>query len=365
MRILIISGSIPPMKCGIGDYTAQLALALGKRPDTTVAVLTDVAATGTTIAEGYFEVLPVAHGWRMRDAWPIIQAVRRWRPDVVHIQYPTQGYGLRKLPWLLPAFLSGLRLPVIQTWHEYYRTVRGMGWHLLNLLWPGSVVVVRPNYRSALAPWLQRLAWGKHFHFIPNASAIPAVQLNAANRLAVRAKFLAPPSQLIVYFGFAYPEKGMDLLFKIADPALHHLVIVGSLDPANPYHQQILEESRQPRWIKRVTVTGFLSASEAARVLAAADAVVLPFRSGGGPWNTSLQAAVIQGTFVLTTSVERQGYSATENVYYAQPHNLVEMQQALQRYAGRRSPPNGTGPFVDWGSIAEQHAQLYRQAVGD
>ncbi len=364
MRILIVAGSIPPMRCGIGDYTAELARTLSQRADATVAVLTDVAAAGGNRAEGSFEVLPVAHGWKASDLLPILQTVRRWRPDLIHIQYPGQGYGRQRLPWLLPELLSGLRLRVVQTWHEYYRTVRGASLNLLNIALPGTVVVVRPNYAATLSPWLRRLAWGKRFHFVPNASAIPVVHMTPAERSAVQAHFNTAGNPLVVYFGFAYPEKGVDLLFQIADPTLHHLVIVGNLDPADPYHQLILETSRRAPWADHVTITGFVSPEEAARVLACADAVVLPFRSGGGPWNTSLQAAAMQGTFVLTSSAEQHGYSAAENTYYARLGDVQEMQQALQLYQGRRNVTDGSGRWPTWESIASQHMAIYRQVRG-
>src|ERR1700733_10933458 len=101
MRILLISGSLPPMKCGVGDYTASLARALGRCKNTSVAVLTDVAAPPVP-PDLEFEVFPIADGWRMLDVFLIASTARRWRPDIVHVQYPTQGYGRRFLPWLLP-----------------------------------------------------------------------------------------------------------------------------------------------------------------------------------------------------------------------------------------------------------------------
>src|ERR1700730_15084523 len=116
MRILLISGSLPPMKCGVGDYTANLAKALGRRKDASVAVLTDVAATPTP-SDFEFEVFPIARGWRMGDIVPIGVTARRWGPDIIHIQYPTQGYGRRYLPWLLPSLFRLVNLPVVQTWH--------------------------------------------------------------------------------------------------------------------------------------------------------------------------------------------------------------------------------------------------------
>ncbi|MEK7692392.1 MAG: glycosyltransferase, partial [Bdellovibrionota bacterium] len=118
----------------------------------------------------------------------------------------------------------------------------------------------------------------------------------------------------MVYFGFIYPNKGVELLFEIAVPEKHHIVLVGYFNEAEPYHKAIMERVRQGRWAGKVTVAGFLPPEEAARILAAADAVILPFLGGGGAWNTSLHGAALQGTFVLTTSGERHGYDARENI---------------------------------------------------
>jgi len=355
------------MKCGIGDYTAQLAETLGKRPGVTVAVLTDVAAQ--PIPSGLsFEVLPLAHGWKMSDALPIMQAVRQWKPDIVHIQYPTQGYGRQKLPWLVPSLLTVLGMPIVLTWHEYFLQgnliqLKGSLLNLPNALLPGGLVVVRPNYHAMMAPWYRRLIRHKVFDFIPNALAIPVVTLNPEERSAVRARLATDARELIAYFGFVYPAKGVELLFEIANPVRHHLVLICDLNATDPYQKMILERSQTAPWAEHVTVTGFLAAEEVSRTLAAADAVVFPFREGGGKWNTSLQGALAQGTFVLTTSRERHGDDAADNIYYARPDDVEDMRQALQTYSERRAPGTGPHDWMDWGSIAEAHLRLYASVL--
>ena len=79
-------------------------------------------------------------------------------------------------------------------------------------------------------------------------------------------------------------------------------------------------------------------------MLAAADAVVLPFRSGGGSWNSSIKAAAVQGTFVLTTSTERHGLDPDGNVYYARPSDAKDLMEALRRHLGRRSACSRPSP---------------------
>ena len=137
MRVLLISGSYPPDACGVGDYTMRLARALAKQPDWEVAVLTGPAASGGAPG-GVTDELPAPTVIHCPGAWAfsalprIVTAVRQWAPDVVHFQYPTQGFFGWRLPALLPALLRCLGFPSVQTWHEPPPTgVRAMIYFLL------------------------------------------------------------------------------------------------------------------------------------------------------------------------------------------------------------------------------------------
>jgi len=360
MKVLLISGSLPPMKCGVGDYTANLATALNRRDDTSIAVLTDTAANPIP-PDFDFEVFPVTDGWRMTDVRRIAKVVRGWSPDLIHIQYPTQGYGESYLPSLLPALFSLVNFPIVQTWHEYHLE-RGKR-NLLNVILGGGLITVRPNYRETMSNWYRWLIRRKRFGFIPSASAIPRVQLNEGERLAIRSDFALPPTRLIVNFGFAYPSKQLEQLFEIADPSCDHLVLICDLNPDDEYHRMILGRVNQEPWLGKVTITGFLPADRVGRILAAADAVVLPFRDGGGIWNTSIHAAVTQGTFVLTTSREVQGFDAAANTYYARPDDVVDMRIALRTYGGHRKDETDKGPASEWDTIADAHRAFYASVL--
>jgi glycosyltransferase involved in cell wall biosynthesis len=356
MRILLISGSLPPMKCGVGDYTANLATALDRRDDTSVAILTDVAANPVP-PNFTFEVFPIADGWRMADVSRIAKMAHRWRPDLVHIQYPTQGYGQSYLPWLLPTLFSLMNVPIVQTWHEYH--MERLRRNLLNAILGGGLITVRPNYRETMPNWYRWLIRRKRFDFIASASAIPRIRLGEEERLAIRSEFALPPTRVVVNFGFAYPSKRIEQLFEIADPSHDHLVLICDLNPDDEYHRVILDRANQEPWLGKVTITGFLSAERVGRILAAADAVVLPFRDGGGIWNTSIHAAVTQGAFVLTTSREDHGYDASGNVYYARPDDVAEMRDALRNYGGSRRPDVDEDPVSEWEAIADAHRAFY------
>jgi len=345
------------MKCGVGDYTAHLASALSRLPRTEVAVLTDVSASPKP-SDFEFEVFPACRGWRMSDLTRIASVFRRWRPDVIHIQYPTQGYGVRYLPWLLPVLFRIALVPVVQTWHGY--DSRRMTRRLLpNSLLSGGLIVVRPEYLEMMDPWYRWLNRRKHTKFIPNASTIPPTRLSEEERAAVRLPFCGTDGRLIVFFGFAYPDRGTELLFQVAEAGQHNLVLISDLNPSNQYHKSLMDQAQSTPWAGKVAVTGYLPAEEVGRILAAADAVLLPFRDGGGMWNTSIRAAISQGTFLLTTSRERHGYDSTDNAYYARPDDVGDMRDALQRYIGTRKDITCVELDPTWESIAQAHTALY------
>jgi glycosyltransferase involved in cell wall biosynthesis len=363
MRILLVSGSLPPMKCGVGDYTAQLAKAIVRCENMSVAVLTDAAATPIP-SDFEFEVFPLAHSWRMADIAPIASMVRRWRPDIVDIQYPTQGYGSGYFPWLLPALFRIANIPVVQTWHEYHPETMGRR-NLLNAMLGGGLIAVRPDYKrmmSALYRWLIRR---KQFRFIPGASAIPTIRLSDAERSALRLRVTSTSNRLVVFFGFAHAAKRIELLFEIADPERDRLALICDLNSADAYQESILKSINRAPWAGKANVTGFLPSDEVARILAAADAVVLPFQNGGGLWNTSIRAATAQGTFVLTTSCERHGYDSSENVYYARPEDVPEMREALRTFIGNRNSETVKDPCSEWDSIASEHVSLFKAVAAE
>lgn len=358
MRVLLITGAYPPMECGVGDYTARLAAVCAQRPGVSVAVLTSTGASGG-LSPG-FELFPVVREWRIAALPAILGVVRSWRPDVIHMQYPSRAYGREIFPWLLPTFLRVAGHRTIQTWHEYYPSSLGALRNIPNALVAGSVIVVRPRYLEKTPAWHRRLIGRTRFDMVPNASAIPIATLGTAERDALRARIGSRDRALIAYFGFLFPHKGVDLLFDIADPASHHLVIVGRVREGDPYHSAIVARARSEPWVGRVTFAGFQPPEDVAAILSASDAVVLPFRDGGGVWNTSLHAAMLQGTFVLTTSSERYGYDAAENVYRARPDDVEEMRRALRVHLGARAQPGSGVIHATWDAVGDAHLSAYR-----
>jgi glycosyltransferase involved in cell wall biosynthesis len=350
------------MKCGVGDYTERLAKSLQDYADIDVSVLTSTSDVPIPPSAGP-AVNPVMSTWGRSGLRDFFCAMHRIQPDILHIQFPTQGYAspisaLSWIPWISRVFQ---RIPVVLTWHEYVPSSEPVILRCMQSMAIGAsaLVVVRPDYPQKMSKLMRVLLGRAPIRFIPNVSNVPSVVLSPEERHAMRERLGCGNSKVIAYFGFTYPHKGTHLLFQIANPQGHHLLLIGNLSARDPYHAELLRLAAAPQWKGKVTVAGFVETEEAARLLAVADAVVFPFMGGGGTWNTSLHAAACQGTFVLVTSTEKNGYDPAANIYYAVPQSIAEMQKALNEYAGIRNP-HRIDAEESWRNLAAEHEMLYR-----
>lgn len=361
IKVLLVTGSYPPMRCGVGDYAERLACALREQPGIEPEVLTTRLPAPPPMDPPW--VRRAMPSWRISALPQFLDIAREFRPDVVHMQYPTQGYCVATGPILIP-MLARWRLgaSVVETWHEYppqgFTKSAVAMWMIATSA--EAVVYVRPDYPRSVSGTLAWMLADKPFRFIPNASVIPAVELSSGERTALREALRCGERRIVAYFGFAYPHKGVDLLFQVADPDQHHLLLIGELLPSDAYHDRLRALAESERWRGKVTITGFVEPERAARLLAVADAAVFPFVNGGGVWNSSLHAAMSQGTFVVVTSRERRGYAADQNIFYAAPGAVDELRAALARYAGNRAAATTLRPDDPWIEIARAHVELYR-----
>lgn len=362
----MVSGSFPPMPCGVGDYAFKLTQVLAAL-SLKVGVLTSTVEVKPPVAAGcHVEVFPAIKHWRLGDLWTFIKILRAWAPEIVHIQYPTQGYAGALMPSLLPLVSRLLGRKVVQTWHEIEAPKgKSLKYFLLRALTPGCVVVVRPRYKEQLSGFPRCVTRLKQFVHIPNGSVVPRIMLDASERTAARKRYLKQQRRLIVFFGFVYPHKGADLLFDIADPATDRIVVAGALQQNTKYGRDIMLRARSDSWNGNVDLLGFVPIAEISVLLSVADAVVLPFRDGGsGEWNSSLHAAVLHGCFVLTTSATKSGYDEANNIYYARMDDVPDMRRALLRYAGTRQTVAALTGEDEWKDIGVRHKKLYCEILG-
>ncbi|MCM8797756.1 MAG: glycosyltransferase, partial [Candidatus Omnitrophica bacterium] len=229
---------------------------------------------------------------------------------------------------------------------------------------PSMLIFVRPRYsEKVLHPHLRWALWKKKSVFIPNASGIYRACLTDTEKETIKKHYLKKQKRLVVFFGFIYHHKGVELLFEIADPASDQIVIAGEVKDNGYFLRHITNLAYTAPWRDKVTITGFLSTDSLAALLSVADAVILPFRNGAGEWNTSIHAAVLNGAFVITTSLTQRGYDTKHNIYFAKIDDIAEMKSALATYSGTRRDYNAEIDRDEWREIADKHYWLYKEVL--
>lgn len=348
------------MFCGVGDYSARLARALREK-GVNLHVLTTLKTSNPEDDPDW--VHRKAPYWTIRYFPEFKSVLDDFRPDLVHVQFPTQGSAPSSTILLARALRN---FKVVSTWHEYppETLTRAKLYQVVLALVSNAVIVVRPAYESRVVGLLKYALGKTPIRFIPNASVIPTKIFDERERDILRRELVGNNKNLITYFGFIYPHKGVEQIFEMADPSRDHVLLIGHLTDTDPYHVQLRRLASSDRWRGHVTITGFIEQELAARYLAASDAVVFPFITGAGDWNSSLHAAMAQGTFAIATSMTREGYDPVENVYYTAPGKVPQMAAALRKHVGTRIPV--ADQAIDpWATIAESHLDLYRKCLAD
>jgi len=94
-----------------------------------------------------------------------------------------------------------------------------------------------------ITPYVALALWKKKPVFIRSASTIPRIDLSEQEKHVLRMHTYKNKLRLIVFFGFASPEKGVELLFDIADPVSDHIVIAGEIDKGGDYYRDIMRRA--------------------------------------------------------------------------------------------------------------------------
>lgn len=366
MRVLLVTGGYPPEPCGVGDYTEKLAKELAKNAEINVGVLTGSNPERIRTESSDTELMDSISQWNFTNLIKIINKARSWKPNIIHFQYPSRAFTRPAFSSLLPLIFRLLGHTVVQTWHEpqsieFNHRIKSFFYFQALRLGATGLIFVRPNYMNLLTEYLVRAIKSIPNVVIPNASPLPASFLNTRDRELLRSKYLGSQRRLVVFFGFINPNKGIHLLFDIADPSVDSLVIIGMSSDDN-YVQLLTKISKLRKWSdEHLHWTGHIPAQDAADLMAVADAVVLPFTDGGGEWNTSIHGALAQGTLVITTSATPIGDDPSKNLYTAEPLNIDEMRAALNRLGGRKI--NSISPKNQWIEIANAHLVFYKKML--
>ena len=335
LRIGLLTGSVPPEPCGVGDFTARLAAELG--------------------AQGVAAELVSGTAWGVTAVPGLRSRLRSLALDLLHIQYPTNGFGSGLAPHLLS--LVGAPMPVVVTLHEHSqaRWRRRLS-SLTFALRSRALIFTTDGERAGFVrtvPWI-----APRSVIIPISSNIPAGAPEPG------------PEPTVVYFGQIRPNKGLDDFLAAARLAEQarlgwRFVIIGAVLPRFRAHAEALRAAAADlavEWILGGT------AEAVGERLRRAHAAYLPFPDGASLRRGSMLAALANGLPVLTTRGGQTPADLAQTVrFVTDPPDLVAaLAGPLADEAERARMAAASLAYAQafaWPRIARRHAGLYRAVV--
>lgn len=373
MKLLMVSGSLPRVVCGIGDYTAVLAAGLARVPAMSVDILTTDDALIDPALVTPATVWRWPAGWQLAALANMVTAIRRRRPDLVHIHYPAVGYG-RALGIVLAPLALRLfgRLPVVLTIHERRERSRPARLTIDLMAMSANRVIVLDSIEAGdlgrHVPGVgSKIVLGEMISTVPVRRGIV--------RSEVRAELSAGLGELVIStFGLLHPRRRVEQIID-ALAVLNRrgvptrLLIMGGeaqYDPevsrryAEELRRQVAERGLAPliNWL------GHVDAGRLSAYLQGSDVCVLLYPSGASGRNTTLRAAIEHGVPVITTEGSSTPTELRKNSRLtfirpdAPPEQLADAildARRNARAAGGSGSPSNLQAHIDL------HLQVYRE----
>lgn len=401
MRLIMIAGTYQQKHCGVADYTAHLKQKLIERGIQPIILTTHKASS----AAEEDDIQGVVKQWSMAELIPLTQAIHASQADVLHIQHAAGTYGFDRAIFLLPLLLklTGWQRPIVTTVHEY-------GW------WEWQPKGIPPRWLEWLKNWGQQHGWwDREDGFLltqsaaiiaTNSSAEATIQARlphlqsrvyripiGANVEAVSVSWRANQHlwqrygwssdvQVIAFFGFLHPVKGLEVLLSAFQNVLVNcphtrLLIMGGIESlalseksAVQYWKQLECRISELSLNNTVRMTGYVSEDIISQNLAGADVGVLPFNHGVTLKSGSLLTLMMHALPVVATRATppepeleallrlippRSIKALTDEMIYllSNPELRLRLGAAAYQFSQQFS----------WNSIADAHVAVYQTVL--
>lgn len=366
-KILVITGSYPPIRCGVGDYTNVLVHNLARYIER-IDVLTSCDAKSEN--NGNINVLPKIKKWSgvglLKEVHSIVS---RNNYDAVNIQYPTSKYSRSIANYLLPMLLRLFGKKIIFTMHEYsdsgflYKICR-----IPAILFSNTIIVVDDNTYEELCNQYSFLK--KKIVKLHIGSNIPISPDDTDEYMNIRNQVLKKTNakKIISYFGFVTGNKKLEVvleslhLLKQKNQLSSVFLIIGELDKKNKTANKVMDLIEKYDLCDDVFVSGYVDSEKVGYYFQASDAAMLLFENGVSMRNGSFLAAQQEGIPVFTTESEdaRKYLSDMKNVYLIK--NSVDMvTDAILRIQNGNLERLTKKSIFDWDEIALKYIDIFKR----
>jgi len=391
MHVLFVTGEYPPLRGGVGAYTAELAHALvdiGSQ----VSVLTTRQAHPAVQPTNAVTVHALIERWDWRIWHQAAQLAKQIGATWLHVQYQTAAFAMHPAINLAPDYWRrGQPFRVAWTYHDL----------LVPYLFPKAGarlrrwITERPAHTShiviatntgdyqqlavcALTAPLVKIPIGSNIH-VHASSPSARAQARAQDR---RERGYTESTVVLGYFGFLNHSKGgLTLIQTLQELVLQgidaHLLMIGerigASDPTNEAYLQSVEALITELHLEqRVQWTGHLADAEASRALHMVDLLFMPYLDGASLRRGTLMAGLAHGCAIVTTAPQSPLPELVNgrDLLYVPPGDAQAaasairqvMQQPTLRTQLATNAQRQSEQFT-WATIAQQHRAHYQSPL--
>lgn len=360
MKLLYISGSYPPIKCGVGDYVFKLTHALF---GIDWRIITSYSARGDK------KIKNIIDSWAFNEYRKIRREIEDFKPDILHIQYPSVCYGKKPFINFLPYKLRKDYPNIIKviTIHEYHDASKLGKKRVLATIKPFDHIIVS-NIQDL--HFLKNKMPQKNYHLARIGSNIDFIKFSQKDLNAYINKYNPKNKKIILNLGFVDSSKGVEKLVNSTKDWLTDtkLIIATDFDKNNKYHQKL------SKIIKNIGTdilwTGYLDAREISALMQISYATALPFDAPISLRRGSLVAAIIHDLPIITTGPAEELLVDKKNCLLLvnnSPDQITKKINILltneKLYKLIKVNLSKVSKEFEWREIAKKNRQIYQKLI--
>ncbi len=398
MKVLMVSTEYPPMKGGVGRYSAKLVQALRNTGD---GIKIDVLCNED--GDGEFAGLSPTNERNSEVLLKIVE--EQSQPDIVHVQFEPGLYGLvldsgnpSASRTYLDQFYYRCKVPIVTTFHSAYTLREWMGQAMI-VKRGGRIGKLGIPMRAAIRTWKSLVSY-QAFHNINKEKlklsgagicfsrymsrrlgggdviyhgSDPALS-QPISKAEARSGISLPQDKMIaVAIGFSTATKGWDILSRMEMPKGWIMVLNSSKGHFNREQNLSygMEENRRKQYFNN-TITnvidlqrGFLAEEDLSILFYASDVVVLPYRitSGSGVMFDALAHKVpfVASDLDFFKEFEEMGLGITAK---RDPLSFAKAIESIGKTHDKYL--KAVSDFkhqLRWEYVAKQHIEIYKRAI--
>ncbi len=339
LKVALITGTYPPEKCGVGDYSSKLIHAQNAN----------------------FWRLFYYKDWSFSSVIRKIREIAKSDEDILNIQYPSMGFGYSLVPHFLCFYFSLFsKKHVTVTIHEYTRLGRKSRLAAIVFLIFSQKIIFTNEFERKAA--IKRIPW------IKKKSKVIKILSN------ITPAFEHVPTEKRTFdlgcFGLLTPKKGIEEFLEVSTkilqlkPSIEIFIMGQTLDKYKDFSDKVMNEAN------KIGVKLFLNKDEkdVSAILSNTKICYLPFPDGVSERRGSFLASVLNYCMIYTTEGIYTTEAHKEFCYFVEKEDAADsivkaLNQTEEYY---QSAQLKTEKFIknhlpkSWEDVIEQYHDVFQ-----